>query len=804
MSYIRKRVASSGPTNRLASSSTNSIVKKKNLIKPVWDSTTNDLTQLKPTNVELERRKLACQSKNVDVVRYEKQKQTMLKSKKEQQKISDSKSQLALLKEILYDDEQLKKLILKSDMTLKTVQDFFAEDDEKNIPTNQQITNKKQAKINMTLAPNVTDLNESNLPYNPIKSKNETQQKNTISSAQIVNVNDLSDNNDNSESESEILDLRLKQAKKNEDFVRYRQLLEIKQELINKKLNSPTLTKLRDQQMKQNNEKNDLDECLKMLSGKDFAVSNKNSSKMVSNNDTEKINRLKDLIKNYTSSMNAESESGDVITNSNEDQLMQSLTNGKKSTMSNLNDDFRRALSDLENKMYEFEKEIGQKKASDCTMFKSLFDGTSSALSNSSYTLTLIKIISTLLDYQRETMKELNHEKLKNQESNKQLDIHRKLIDGLTNEILCVKEQNEKIGTVYINQANHQAKIEAEMDQIKIMLRSTSLFNHSKSSQLNPPHMDSQPKTSSAFYPAQQQTEHIIKPLPLPCLDETQQKQIQIRPMSCINSINDYNRVNNTRYPLDDALNEVKSDKFVERLNAMLNQNPDTQFNSVSCNNLLGNNRNLSTISQNKQNPEASTRSSSAFGLGNQFKFPNDLINNFSEVSNSDAFQMPHNNNQYEDLNAQIQELSAKNAKAKQKLRELQSDQFNSGSCFKTETDPKPKIEENLNKLKKEQQLLKDQISMLNKERESAQIELEVLSMSSSKINEKSNFVEALQNMEFNSVNINENITPNMSPIPSENHFQEGIETKSSANRFILESKTANSTTDVVLNKNRD
>jgi hypothetical protein len=32
---------------------------------------------------------------------------------------------LALLKEILYDDDQLKNLINKSDSTLKAVQDFF-------------------------------------------------------------------------------------------------------------------------------------------------------------------------------------------------------------------------------------------------------------------------------------------------------------------------------------------------------------------------------------------------------------------------------------------------------------------------------------------------------------------------------------------------------------------------------------------------------------------------------------------------------------------------------------------------------
>lgn len=87
------------------------------------------------------------------------------------------------------------------------------------------------------------------------------------------------------------------------------------------------------------------------------------------------------------------------------------------------------------------------------------------ASSSSSYTLVLIKIVSTLCDYVRDACNELNYEKLKQAELNKQLDIHRKLIDGLTNEIMCVKEQNQKIINDYVNQ---NAKIEAEFDQIKV------------------------------------------------------------------------------------------------------------------------------------------------------------------------------------------------------------------------------------------------------------------------------------------------------------------------------------------------
>ena len=93
---------------------------------------------------------MAHHSKNAEIVQYEKQRQAMLKSKimitvkkfhallfyvgfyykdKKIQSKPDSKAQLALLKEILYDDEQLKNLILKSDSTLKTVKDFFKSND---------------------------------------------------------------------------------------------------------------------------------------------------------------------------------------------------------------------------------------------------------------------------------------------------------------------------------------------------------------------------------------------------------------------------------------------------------------------------------------------------------------------------------------------------------------------------------------------------------------------------------------------------------------------------------------------------
>lgn len=83
-------------------------------------------------------------------------------------------------------------------------------------------------------------------------------------------------------------------------------------------------------------------------------------------------------------------------------------------------------------------------------------------------------MVSNLLDYLRETISELSYEKMKQNELNKQLDIHRKLIDGLTTEIIIVKEQNQKILSDYVCQS---AKTEAELDQIKVIRDSPRLMS---------------------------------------------------------------------------------------------------------------------------------------------------------------------------------------------------------------------------------------------------------------------------------------------------------------------------------------
>ena len=596
----------------------------------------------------------------------------------------------------------------------------------------------------MTLAPNCNDLNESNLPHDVVPKRTKKSQ---ITRAKVNNANSLSDSendhyddendyeNDNNEN---ILDAKMKNLKMNNDMEKYKCLLDLKQKLIEAQENQTVKPKPKQQTNDLNLNQlnlNDLEDCLKILS-------NVNLGKNGSENNNER-NRYS-------------SNSEDV-----------SISNGRKQqTLSTLDDEFKYALNELEHKLAEFERLGGKEEK------RAEKSNKNQNKTNSSYTLSLIQIISRLLDNLKETKQELNHERLKQSESNKQLDIHRKLIDGLTTEILCVKEQNEKIINEFVNQ---QAKLEAELEQMKNLFRgSTNMSQFSNYLPIN----DQKSKLSSFATQSHSNlhslNQNLIRPQPV---------LSQQRPMSCVSSIN--------------TNEEGKMDKFAERLNAMLNydtpQNCLSKSSSITNFQPLMNNKNF-MANQNSQFQNSFTslnRLSSA-------SFNNDYQNNYMDLNYSSSNS---DNKTLNDFNSKIQELSNKNVMAQQKLKQLQFEQlqqnqsnqasqktlFHSASLQDMGSsmslgkhtnasieDPKQKVQrEALEKLKKEQQTLKEQISLLNKQRESAQNELEALASSSSnKSNDKANN-ENIQNtimkhfQEINSSFNNEinDTTPSLSPI---------------------------------------
>ena len=150
MSLIKKKTLPLSSSSSALTSSKTNVTRKKVLSKPGWDvsaaklekknmsfkiliylrqSTNSNLEQYKPSTEELvniriiftiihynlhlmvlkqERRRQSCQSKNIEAVKNDKQKQSILKSAMNKKPQLDSKTQLAIMREILLEDEQVK------------------------------------------------------------------------------------------------------------------------------------------------------------------------------------------------------------------------------------------------------------------------------------------------------------------------------------------------------------------------------------------------------------------------------------------------------------------------------------------------------------------------------------------------------------------------------------------------------------------------------------------------------------------------------------------------------------------------
>jgi len=285
------------------------------------------------------------------------------------------------------------------------------------------------------------------------------------------------------------------------------------------------------------------------------------------------------------------------------------------------------------------------------------------------------------------------------------------------------------------------------------------------------------------------------KPMPL----IASQQQHPPRPMSCISSLNHTNEFSslNTDQTNSNLNPSTKSDKFAERLNAMLNYDQllqdDTIAGCLSKSSSLANFQQLlQANSINKQfNQSTSNRSLNAQMQNSSAASNESLMNlqNYSQSSNHFINKHAINN---QDFNSQIQELSNKNMQAQQKLKSLQFEQHQINqknnnpqhqqhqNNFASDANQKQKVQRDaLEKLKREQLQLKEQISSLNKQRESAQNELEVLATSSSsslRNNDAQNAImKHLSQLNENVLSLEHEInnnTPSLSPIQLENNFQ--------------------------------
>ncbi|KAK3590770.1 hypothetical protein CHS0354_017286 [Potamilus streckersoni] len=121
MSFIRK------------SQSSSILAKKKRTVKkkPEWDDTTNDLTQMRASPEEIEHRKHLHRSKySVGVHLHSKHSSKGHKGKGSSPFRSGAAKakQAAIMKEVLYDQSQLQKVLSKTDQMMAVVKDLFGDD----------------------------------------------------------------------------------------------------------------------------------------------------------------------------------------------------------------------------------------------------------------------------------------------------------------------------------------------------------------------------------------------------------------------------------------------------------------------------------------------------------------------------------------------------------------------------------------------------------------------------------------------------------------------------------------------------
>jgi hypothetical protein len=430
----------------------------------------------------------------------------------------------------------------------------------------------------------------SNLPFNAKK-------KATIKSVE-TKVNNINEISSDSSANEDVNDYTLK---------KYYELLELKKKLLSEEMNKEN--DQQQQQQKPDDKLKILQDYLRVLTENDLPTK-------------ETTNHKKVISSNRSTNSSASSEA------------LNSSSSGVTNQISNQtsNDEIERiAFDELRTKLSQFEMETNR----------------NSTQINNKHSLSLVNLVNytnKIVDHLKQTTNELNKEKLKNDELKKQVTIHRRLIDGLTTEILGMKEQNEKILFNFVNQ---QAKHEAEMEKIKFCLQ-----------QLSPP---TNLVENQCFYQLQNN-----------------------RPISAskLSSYNDIKR------------SSSETDPFSDRLNAMLSSD------------------NLISMTS--------------------FVRPNEMTSSSSLYSH-------------------------------QPVKEMKSS-YSSVSLNQLKQNSQDTQRDNLEKLKKEQMALKDQINKLNKERESAKFELEILANSMAPPSVVENPVKANRLL-----NSNGNNTPSVSPIPNDN-----------------------------------
>ncbi|XP_071152597.1 spindle and centriole-associated protein 1-like [Mytilus edulis] len=397
------------------------IPRKKKTIKklPEWDDNLHDMNEFKATPEEIARRKEVHKSKHALAAKLQKQRQ--MKARKADLSISNTEARkLAIMKEVLYDQQEFQSVLAKSDKMMAVVKDLFGD-----------APNRMPGVPNVTSAPN-GDGNHRNIvvPLHEIRTKSDTLSESMVDRSAL---NDLETDSDDEDDE----DPSFYQPKFNLD--RFQQFLanEEKNHTISTISGQAQMSHL-DQgpiqstqiQLDSMQNTRDFETPKKQVNGSILKAPN---SAM---NDTNKIKKSK--------------------------KRVAPSPQQQHNTTSNMNlTDLRKVLEGLEDEIAEYERSTGRRAPAERHRQENF----------SGYTLSIVDSVTKLCRYLKENELRLKAETTVREQLTEDVTQLAQLIDALTSDIILTQEEYAKLNS---NFTRYREETHSEILYLKTAVQNLS------------------------------------------------------------------------------------------------------------------------------------------------------------------------------------------------------------------------------------------------------------------------------------------------------------------------------------------
>ncbi|XP_062600724.1 spindle and centriole-associated protein 1-like [Saccostrea cucullata] len=429
--------------------------------KPAWDDTIQDLTALKATPEEIEQRKASHKSKNALAARLEKQKKA--NAAKQNLSISTAEArQLAVMKEVLYDQQQLHDVLSKSDKMMAVVKDIFGDDPRRftGFPNVTSAPNAENSSRSRTIVANLPD----------IKTRIETLSESMMDQSAL---NDFPDTESDEEEEMEPIMYQPKI-----DLNRFQKFLEAEEKnntlstisgqahLSHMDQGPIQSTRIQDTQSLQTTQD---DECRTPPKQHNESIEILRSPKSAMN-DTQKIKKTKRRVEPDATQHN--------------------------STF-NLNE-LKKVLVQLENEIGDLETQTGRRPRAEQPR-QDTFSG---------YTMSLVDSVTKLSRYLKESEMRLKAEALLREQLMQDVKQLTSLIDALTSDIIHTQEEFNTMRTEY---SKYRQETSQEIRALKVSLVNAGLY------------IEPEPQLNTTRPPSQSTHSTVSSGMPVPNITENGQ-----------------------------------------------------------------------------------------------------------------------------------------------------------------------------------------------------------------------------------------------------------------------------------------